>query len=72
MVYLACMIIGSMVTIVSACLCAVGKDDKPKTVYIHSGYFLYEFDKTTGEVLNFYEYTEGDKYGDIYEKRELK
>lgn len=72
MAYLACMIIGSMVTIACACMCAVGKDDKPKTIFIHSGYYLYEVVEATGEVVGLYEYKEGDKYGDIYERRELK
>lgn len=74
MAYLACMIIGSMVTIACACICAVGKDDKPlldkpKTLIVRDGDFIYECIESTGEVINIYDIRRQSEYGDIYEKR---
>lgn len=77
MAYLACMIIGSMVTIVCACLCAVGKDekpllDKPKTLIVRDGDIIYECSERTGEVLNIYYIREVNESRELYERRATK
>ena len=79
MVYLVYMIIGSMVTIACACICAVGKDDKPKsrkTVALvdNGGDYVLIVDKTTGELLQEYKYSSRTEWGELQynEKRELK
>lgn len=77
MVYLFYMIIGSMVTIACACICAVGKDDKPKsrkTVALvdNGGDYVLIVDKTTGELLQEYKYSSRTEWGELQynEKRD--
>ena len=79
MVYLVYMIIGSMVTIACACICAVGKDDKPKnsnrkTVALvdNGGDYVLIVDKTTGELLQEYKYSSRTEWGELQynEKRD--
>ena len=75
MAYLACMIIGSLITIASACICAIGnddKDDKPETLIVRDGSIIYEFIETTGEVINIYYLRESNEIGEFYERRTTK
>lgn len=77
MAYLACMIIGSMVTIACACICAVGEDDKPlldkpKTLIVRDGDVIFECVESTGEVINIYHLREVNESGELYERRATK
>jgi hypothetical protein len=66
------MIIGSMVTIACACICAVGEDDKPKTLVVRDGDIIYEFIESTGKVINIYYLKELTENGELYERRATK
>ena len=77
MTYLICMVIGSLVTIVCACLCAVGEDekpllDKPKTLIVREGDIIFECIESTGEVINIYHLKEVSDSGELYERSATK
>lgn len=76
MAYLACMIIGSMVTIVCACLCAVGEDDNHKgnndycLLLSASGMYIVVIDDETGEVIEVYKNVGKEGRDFKYERRD--
>lgn len=79
MAYLACMIIGSMVTIVCACMCAVGEDDNNKRnsdnyclLLSVSGMYIAVVDKETGEIIEVYKNAGKEGRDFKYEREELK
>lgn len=78
MVYLACMIIGSMVPLVCACICTIDKDDSKDNnnnyclMLTVSGSMIILLDKATGEAIEIYDYSRKEGVDFIYERRAEK
>lgn len=78
MAYLACMIIGSMVTIACACICAIDKDDSKDNnnnyclLLSVSGMYIAVIDKETGEVIEVYKNAGKEGRDFKYEREGLK